>query len=121
MNIEQLSEAWVKTLTENIETKDENHWVVDYVIDLIYDEKYSELWQFIEHTYKKDISNKAIEALAAGPLEDLLAKAGEQYIERVEKLALKDSKFKHLLGGVWQNSTPDSIWQRVCNVRGQSW
>lgn len=60
-------------------------------------------------------------ALAAGPLEDLIAKHGARFIERIESRAKTDAKFKDLLGGVWQNETPKELWARVEAVRGQVW
>ena len=60
-------------------------------------------------------------ALAAGPLEDLLARHGSSFIERVEAQAQSDPQFKALLGGVWRNVTPSEIWARVEAIRGEPW
>ena len=62
-----------------------------------------------------------IAVLAAGPLEDLLAKRGEDFIDRVEELARKDPKFNDLLGGVWRNTMTDEVWQRVQAIRNHVW
>lgn len=51
--------------------------------------------------------------LAAGPLEDLLVHHGPTFIDRVESEASQNPKFRHLLGGVWQNAMTDEIWNRV--------
>ena len=60
-------------------------------------------------------------ALAAGPLEDLIARHGDKFIERIEARASSDAKFRDLLGGVWQNATSRELWARVEAVRGQVW
>lgn len=56
--------------------------------------------------------------LAAGPLEDLLAKHGEAFIERVEKAASEDKDFRELLVGVWRSVIPLPIWERLQRAAG---
>lgn len=51
--------------------------------------------------------------LAAGPLEDLLAKHGLRVIGRLEDAAGKDDRVRLVLGGVWKNVIPDTVWDRV--------
>ena len=121
MKIEDLSKEWVQASESSNEHSKENHWSIDYVLDLDTDDKFEELWSFILYTYKQNISNKVIEVLAAGPLEDLLANDGEKYIDEIETLARKDPKFNNLLGGVWQNAMSDSLWERVCKARNTVW
>jgi hypothetical protein len=121
MDIEHLSQEWIKAEARDTDSSNYNHWAVDYVIDLPLEGKYDELWNFIRCTYTKEISDKVIEVLAAGPVEDLLANAGENYIEQIGTLSRKDPKFKDLLGGVWQNSMSDSLWGKFCEIRGKAW
>ncbi len=71
--------------------------------------------------YAKDISNKVIEVLAAGPVEDLLTSAGDKYIDEIGLLARQDPKFRDLLGGVWQSSMSNDLWNRFKKIRGKSW
>jgi hypothetical protein len=54
-----------------------------------------------------------LEDVAAGPLEECLAKYGDQLIERVEAEAARDPKFRRALSGVWQNSMSDETYSRV--------
>ena len=93
MEISQLSAAWIKAEDADDSSSDGYHWSIDYVIDLALDEKYEELWEFVKHTNKQEISNLVVEVLATGPLEDLLAGAGERYIAEIEELAKSDAKF----------------------------
>jgi hypothetical protein len=51
--------------------------------------------------------------LAAGPFEDLLAKHGESFIDRVEKVAATNADFRELLVGVWRSAIPQPVWERV--------
>ena len=116
MDIEELSNEWIKAEESTDESDEENHWSIDYIIDLPLIGHYDELWAFIKQTYKKGMSNKVVGALAAGPLEDLLADAGETYIDEIEELAKEDPKFSYLLGGVWKSDMTEEVWERVQRV-----
>ena len=89
-------------------------------MDLSFEDKYGELWEFIKCTYPKDLPNSVEELFAAGPIEDFLAGAGEEYFDEVSSLSRRDSKFKDLLGGVWQNGMSEEFWQKICNLRGKA-
>lgn len=98
-----------------------NWWAVSEVMDWSFDREGDRLWQFILEVYKRDLSDKVMGALAAGPLEDLLAKQGPEFIDRVEERARKDPKFNQVLGGVWRNAMTDDVWQRVQFIRNHVW
>jgi hypothetical protein len=42
-----------------------------------------------------------------------LAQHGDNFIDRVEAMAQSDPEFAKVLGGVWQNSMSDALWQRI--------
>ena len=98
-----------------------NWWAVSEVMNWTLDGEADRLWQFILEVYKRDLPDNVIGVLAAGPLEDLLAKRGVDFIDRIEELARKDPKFNYLLGGVWRNSMTDEVWQRVQAIRNHVW
>lgn len=75
-------------------------------------------WPLLLKILKKASSDAAYALLAAGALEDLLARHGQAFIERIETEARRDPKFRMLLGGVWQNTMPEDIWLRVQKARG---
>ena len=100
---------------------DTNWWAVSEVLDWALEGDGDLLWEFILEVYKRDLTDKAIGVLAAGPLEDLLAKRGADFIDRIEELARKDPKFNYVLGGVWRNSMTDDVWQRVQAIRNHVW
>ncbi|MGA8743410.1 MAG: DUF6869 domain-containing protein [Terracidiphilus sp.] len=86
-------------------------WATD-LYDLEYDDPET-LWLLILNIHRKDQSARVQEVLSAGPVEDLLAKHGERFIDRVEAEAMKDPKFAHLLGGVWKSGMTNEIWNRL--------
>jgi hypothetical protein len=55
--------------------------------------------------------DKVLANVAAGPLEDLLKRDPDRFIERVELQARRDPKFRRCLTGVW--GLPTSFQQRV--------
>jgi hypothetical protein len=79
-----------------------------------------EVWAAILEVLAREPSSTVIQNLAAGPLEDLLEYWGPVFIDRVEVEARRNPSFRHLLGGVWQCSTPE-VWQRIQKVRGAAW
>ena len=63
-------------------------------------------------------AKKIISNLGSGPLEELMSEHGEEYIEKIEKEARENRVFFWMLGCVWQNSMPDSIWSRIVSASG---
>jgi hypothetical protein len=97
-----------------------NWWALSQVMDWALEGEGDRLWLFVLEAYKRDLPEKVIAVLAAGPLEDL-PKRGADFIDRIEELARKDPKFNHLLGGVWRNTMTDEVWQRVPIIRNHVW
>lgn len=76
------------------------------------------MWQFVTGVLARRPPASVLGYLAAGPLEDMIAHFGDYFIERIESTAGSDPAFRELLHGVWKNSTPDELWQRVEIARG---
>jgi len=66
-------------------------------------------------------SNRLFQVLAAGPLEDLLANHGAEFIERVKQPAANDPRFARLLGGVWRNTMTSEVWSAIQASKSESW
>ena len=119
--IRRLAESWVKLhhLPEEAPERDVHFWAFAQLNALVRDEP--ELaWQVAEAIRQLDISDQILANLAAGPIEDLLALHGEEFIDRVEALAQQDAVFKKMLGAVWRNDISDSVWRRLRAVAGPS-
>jgi len=122
--LERLVGAWIahEIAPEGSPESEANWWAHTRVLEWsIVDAKPELLWQFVAAAYKREMPDTAFAVLAAGPMEDLLAHHGPDYIDRVEELARKDPKFNRLLGGVWKNSMTDEIWHRVQAIRKEVW
>ncbi len=57
--------------------------------------------------------------VAAGPVEDLIARQGDVAIVRIEDLAGRSARFRFVLSGVRpQGNSESDIWNRVLRARG---
>jgi len=99
--IDQFSDqyVWDKDMVLTKRDTSATEWASEKMIDLAL-ENPEELWDPILEILKRDPPTEVIEVLAAGPLEDYIAKLGERVIDRVEAQAAADAKFRNLLGGV---------------------
>jgi uncharacterized protein DUF6869 len=121
--LNQIVDAWIAAAGAEHGSPEceSNWWAIAQVIDWSLECDGEHLWRFITAAYQRDVSDEVVAALAAGPLEDLLAKQGPAFIERVEELARKDPRFNFLLGGVWRNAMTEDTWQRVQTARLRVW
>jgi hypothetical protein len=71
---------------------------------------YSEDELFTEHETE---AKRILANTAAGPLENLLAEHGTDFIESVEVEARRDRRMLWTVGCVWQNSMSEDVWTRV--------
>ncbi|HEX8325112.1 MAG TPA: hypothetical protein VF595_14505 [Tepidisphaeraceae bacterium] len=94
---------------------DANFWSFDQLFDIRDDAE--QVWALILSVLAEDQSIPVVQILSAGPLEDLLSDHGTCVIDRVESEARKNPAFASLLGGVWQSSMSQPIWERVQAVR----
>ncbi|MFQ5937100.1 MAG: DUF6869 domain-containing protein [Acidiferrobacterales bacterium] len=95
-----------------------NFWAHSTLWDLNFEDP--ELcWGLILRILQTDNSDAVIKQLSAGPLEDLLAQRGEQFIERLESEAQHNPSLRKLLGGLWQGEMSEEIWVRIQAARDQ--
>lgn len=119
LSLDSVVEAWIKTMSSEVdpEIREKNFWAFEYIASLENDKDSVDfLWAFILEILKRNVSEKLLYTLAAGPLEDLLCFQGENVIDRVEALAVSDIKFANLLAGVWRSDMKPQIWERVVKV-----
>jgi hypothetical protein len=123
VELTKVVDAWIAAQTAEAGSvkREHNEWAIDHLISSALDADGDFLWSFVRTAYQRDLPDRVVAVLAAGPLEDLLAKRGTEFIDRVEELARKDPKFNDLLGGVWRNTMSDEVWQRVQSIRNHVW
>lgn len=126
---EQIASDWITYALYDPNNAPEEVYARGWVIyDMAQDEP-SLAWQAIKlvvSRYAEDdlFSTNQNEAkavvgnTAAGPLEDLLAAHGPQFVEIVEIAARNDRRMKWALAGLWRNSMSDEVWTRVQKAAG---
>ena|SRR5688572_21090357 len=112
--------TWDQDTVLNRRDTSDTDWASDRIYEIT-DRHPSELLQLVLEVLARSDDPDVLSNLAAGPLEDYLAKCGDQVIDQIESRASADDKFRDLLGGVWQNSMSDQLWQRICACRGEPW
>jgi hypothetical protein len=88
-------------------------WASSIQIDMVLEERFEDLWRLILAIHSLDQSTEVMQLLSAGPIEDLLAKRGQDFIDRVETRAKSEPSFARVLGGVWKSTMSDEIWSRL--------
>src|SRR6266513_392346 len=113
MDAEQIITDYVAAYRESREVRgDDPRFAAIEELDRLAHDEPELAWDLFLQILERDHSNHVMEMLSAGPLEDLIQYHGPAFIERIEARAKEDARFRDLLGGVWESSTPD-IWARV--------
>jgi hypothetical protein len=122
----ELVDGWIRNdqrmrLKPRPEDDDFPDWWAWAVVDYLCDRQPACALAFVVEALSRDLSEAVHASLAAGALEDILARHGAAVIEMVEGLAARYQHFRHCLAGVWQNRIPDDIWERIQRARGAVW
>jgi hypothetical protein len=90
-------------------------WAFDSVLDITFSDSWEELWEFVLAFSRlpETIEPEAMAFFAAGPLEDLICKAGAGYVDRVLAEAVRNSTLGRMLTGVWGYSADPVVWDKV--------
>jgi hypothetical protein len=118
----KLINAWIsyhKNDTSISETNDQ-FWAWE-MLDNFVSEQPELAWEVILGILTEDQSDVVMTNLAAGPLENLMARHGRCFIDRIDQQARKNSKFRFLLNGVWNSNIDPSILEKLSNYRKSPW
>lgn len=107
-------DAWIRRYShpQSAEISEETEWAYDR-LDEICERDPKLCLEILGEICAKSNNDWVISNLAAGPLEDLLARHGESIISDVEARARTDLAFREALSAVWQNVIPNDVWARV--------
>jgi GNAT superfamily N-acetyltransferase len=96
---------------------EQTYWAWRAVEELTDDDP-ERLWTIAKALVAAAPDENTLAHIGAGPLEDLLADYGEQFIERIERQAAADAKFRYCLARVWRAGMSDELWSRVTIALG---
>lgn len=112
---------WVDAYIEIHESgnsMDEHHscyWAIEKFADM--EMHHPDLnWAAMLQVVSKTTSDSVMQALAAGPLEELVELHGEEYIGKIEKVAQSNLDFRLLLRELIETTNKD-IWARILRAR----
>jgi hypothetical protein len=117
-----LAQRWIKyhLLPKKKRTKGPLHVAWTTLDELVKDSP-QDAWDVIMAIQELDSSDGILANLAAGPLEDLLCKHGEDFIDKVEVRARQDKVFLYLLTGVWRrDSMAKNVAERLNAVTSRA-
>jgi hypothetical protein len=125
MNSEDDLEAWIvayieaQSLEKPLESTHQCWWAVERFMFMHTLEQAEAGWCAILGILARRPTEQVLGMLAAGPLEDLIHYWGPNFIDRIERVAKDDVRFRNLLAGVWESSSAE-VWSRVQHaVSGQ--
>lgn len=84
----------------------------EYVVPMNFTASADAQWKFILAAFRHG-NETTYGHLAAGPVEHLLGKFGDEYIPVLEELADDYPLFARMLKGCHQNRMSDDVWQRL--------
>jgi len=92
-----------------------SRWAIYSVMDMTLEDRWDDLWEVILAMSRDpaDVDVGALAIVAAGPVEDLICKAGPAYIDRILHEAKFNSRFGRLLTGVWLQRAEPAVRERV--------
>ncbi len=103
----------VKQDAQDAEAERNGFWAWEAVEDLVRREP-EHAWAAIVELVRHAPDDSVLASIAAGPLEDLLCHHPYAMIDRVEQLALEDTKFRRCVAGVWGWSRlPEGLQARI--------
>ena len=89
-----------------------NWWAVDAVNETC-QRKPKQAWPLIQGLLRLATTEGLIQDLGAGPLEDFIRAHGEQYIDKIEALAVRRRRFRKALRVVWIRELNKDLTRRL--------
>ncbi|MFB6447147.1 DUF6869 domain-containing protein [Bradyrhizobium tunisiense] len=112
-----LARAWVEQYSKSDRDQDDNLFaIMDFERDLR-EEDPDGLIDLVLEVLKIEANPVLLSLLAAGPLEDVINAAT---IDRIEREARVNERFRDLLGGIWYYRAPDELKARLDALIGES-
>lgn len=108
-DIKKLTQAWIDfQRTENSDSE----WSSDDFIDLA-NEAPEIAWECILSVIETESTDDILSNLAEGPMEDLLAEHGSQFIDRIESISKENIVFARLIKRVWIEGLPSKVQNKI--------
>jgi hypothetical protein len=117
MSVPQLARAWIEQYSKSDRDRDDNFFtLMDFERDLR-EEDPDRAIDLIVEILRIEANPVLLSMLAAGPLEDVISM---NTIDRIEREAGANTRFRDLLGGVWYFRAPDELKARLDALIGDN-
>ena len=113
----QLAELWTRRLDGDTSVDEA---VEQSVVLMNFTVSPAVQWAFICAAVNKAETDETLGHIAAGPVEHLLGKYGDEYIGHVETEANRAPKFSRMMTGVWRHMMNDAVWARVETIKASA-
>lgn len=109
---EEIAEAYVSHFRDQSEA---TRWAFAEVLDFTLENRWNEAWQVLLAIARSEekLETGVVACVAAGLLEDIVCKAGPEFIDRIEHEAKFNHQFGRMLTGVWPNGAEPTVRERV--------
>lgn len=117
MPVAALARAWVEHYSKSERDQDDNLFaLMDFERELREDDP-DKLIDLVLEILRIEANPVLLSLLAAGPLEDVISTVT---IDRIEREARINERFRDLLGGVWYYRAPEDVKARLDALIGES-
>lgn len=114
--IQSWAAAYIEAQKQRVaDANDPRWWAVDKFFELM-DSMPEICWQALIEISRLNPPEKVIEITGAGPLEDLIERHGDRFIDRIEAEARESPVFRKMLNSVWESGSSE-IWSRVIQAK----
>lgn len=111
----KLIQSWI----EFQRTQDSNlEWSNDDFIDLANEEP-EVAWECILGVIETEHTDETLSSLAEGPMEDILAEHGSQFIDRIESTAKENIVFARLIKHVWVEGISSQVQNKIRTIQSK--
>ena len=120
----RLIDSWIKFCQDgmsrggDLKENDENYWAAKILDNLTRIDPES-AWEIIEQLVARTQDHAVLACIGSGPLENLLAKHGRDFVDRVVQKINDDVRFAEVAASVWQNVIPADVWLRLQEALGE--
>jgi len=116
---QHLAEQYLLEIRENEgkEYEEGTHKWGEIVVNLDFWSPPELLWKFILLAVSLAETDEQLGIIAAGEIEHLLGRAGDDFIGLVEQEAKVNPKFARTLTGCYQFQMSDEVWKRVQKIQ----
>src|SRR5262249_38619738 len=103
--------AWIQQLRLGVQPGERD--CGDSVTMMGFTARPEQQWKFLLAAVAEAETDHELGHIAAGPIEYLLGKHGNDYINSVEERAAEDAKFARAVAMAWKYTMSDDVWARV--------